>query len=174
MARHIELNPATHLTIGTVGEPGARTFYLQGGRDAETVSLVIEKIQASVLADSFEELIAAIITQHPQIQHELGTSLALDLRLREPVETALFHVGNLGLGYNEEAGRVIVIAYELVDEEAGEEPNAVSFWVQPQHIAALVEHTRYVVGSGRPICGNCGQSIDPDGHFCAHRNGFLR
>lgn len=172
MSRHIELNPATHLTIGTIGEPGDRTFYLQGGQAKETISLIIEKVQAAVLADSFEELITAITTQHPHIQYELSESLTLDLRLREPVGTALFHVGNLGLGFNEETERVIVIAYELVDEDAGEEPNAVSFWVQPQHITALIAHTRYVVGNGRPICGNCGQPIDAEGHFCPHRNGF--
>jgi predicted amidophosphoribosyltransferase len=24
---------------------------------------------------------------------------------------------------------------------------------------------------GRPICGNCGEPIDPEGHFCPKRNG---
>ena len=46
MAHQIDLNPATHLTIGTIGVPGQRTFFLQGGRGAQTISLVIEKEQA--------------------------------------------------------------------------------------------------------------------------------
>ena len=172
MSQHIEINPSSHLTIGTVGEPGSRTFYLQGGRSDEIVSLIIEKMQAAALADSFEDLLEELVRQHPELSKELDDTFTLDLRLREPIETPLFRVGNLGLGFNEDIARVIVVAYELVDESAGEEPNVVSFWVRPQVISALIEHTRSVVGSGRPMCGNCGQPIDADGHFCAHRNGY--
>lgn len=172
MSRHIELNPANHLTVGTIGEPGARTFYLQGGSGSDIISLVMEKVQASALADSFEDLLEELLRQHPNLQNSLDESIAMDLRLRLPIETSLFRIGNLGLGYNEDIERAIVVAYELVDEEAGEEPNVVSFWVKPQVIQALIEHTRYIVSSGRPICGNCGQPINAGGHFCPHRNGF--
>ncbi len=172
MSQHIEINPSNHLTIGTIGEPGNRTFYLQGGRTDEIVSLILEKTQAAALADSFEDLLEDILAQNPDIGKELDEKFTLDLRLRKPITTALFRIGNLGLGFNEEAKWIIVVAYELVDEEKGEEPNIVSFWVKPQMIKALIPHTRQVVGSGRPICGNCGQPIDASGHFCAHRNGY--
>ena len=52
MPRHIELNPVTQFTVGTIGRPGQRTFYLQGSKGSNTVSLVIEKQQAAMLADS--------------------------------------------------------------------------------------------------------------------------
>ena len=65
MARHIEFNPVTHLTIGTVGEPGNRTFYLQGSRGNQTISLVIEKEQAQMLANSFESLVAELDEKYP-------------------------------------------------------------------------------------------------------------
>jgi uncharacterized repeat protein (TIGR03847 family) len=90
------------------------------------------------------------------------------MRLREPVEP-LFRVGNIGLGYNEESHRIAIVAYELVDEE--EEPNVVSFWATGVQVQALIKHTLEVVKAGRPICGNCGQPIDVEGHFCPHRNG---
>ena len=170
MSHHVEVNPTHHLTVGTVGEPGARTFYLQGSNGEETVSLVLEKIQARALADSFEGLLKELVKQHPEIQQSLDESYALDLRLRLPIETPLFRIGNLGLGYNEDNNRVIVVAYEMVATEE-EDPNVVSYWVQPAIINGLIEHIRYVVSSGRPICGNCGNPIDADGHFCPHRNG---
>ncbi len=172
MSRHIELNPATHLTIGTLGEPGNRTFYLQGGDGNDTISLVLEKVQAAALADSFEDLLEEVLRQDPSVENQLEETIAFDLRLRQPIETSLFRIGNLGLGYNEELGRVIVVAYELVNEEEGEEPNVVSFWVLPELVKALVQHARQVVKSGRPVCGNCGNPIDADGHFCPHRNGY--
>jgi uncharacterized repeat protein (TIGR03847 family) len=90
------------------------------------------------------------------------------MRLREPIEE-LFRVGNMGLGYNETSDQVVLVAYELVDED--DEPNVVSFWSFRGQIAMLIRHTREVVSSGRPICGNCGQPMNPEGHFCPNRNG---
>ncbi len=92
----------------------------------------------------------------------------MDMRLREPVEE-LFRVGNMGLGYSEGDDLVVLIAYELVEE--GEDPNVVSFWATRAQILSLVKHVTDIVKQGRPICGNCGRPIDPDGHFCPQRNG---
>lgn len=166
MARHIELNPVAHLTIGAIGEPGQRTFYLQGSRGTQTISLVIEKEQASMLSSSFESLLAELNTKYPDRTQE--NPVWTDMRLKEPVEP-LFRVGNMGLGYNEESDQVVLVAYELVEE--GEEPNVVSYWATRTQIQALIQHAQDVVRAGRPICGNCGRPIDADGHFCPHRNG---
>lgn len=173
MPQHIELNPISHLTVGTVGEPGQRTFYLQGSKGSETVSVILEKFQAATLADSFESLLRTVKRQHPNVEEALGTPRSVDLRLRQPVE-ALFRVGNMGLGYNEDTGRVVIAAYELVDPDSGIEPNVVSYWAAPEHVHALVDHVRGVVKAGRPICGNCGQPIDASGHWCAQRNGHKK
>lgn len=168
MARQIELNPVTHLTIGTVGEPGNRTFYLQGSRGSQSISLIIEKQQAVMLAESFESFLAELGQKHPEPVRDAQDPMWMDMRLREPVE-ALFRVGNMGLGYNETGNQVVLVAYELVEE--GENPNVVSFWATRSQIRVLIPHTREVVSAGRPICGNCGRPIDADGHFCPNRNG---
>jgi uncharacterized repeat protein (TIGR03847 family) len=156
----------THLTIGTVGEPGNRTFYLQGSRGSQTISLVIEKEQARMLANSFDSLVAELDEKSPNRPQE--DPVWTDMRLREPIES-LFRIGNMGLGFNEETNQVVLVAYELVDEE--EEPNVVSFWATRTQVQSLVQHTMDVVKAGRPVCGNCGRPIDPEGHFCPQRNG---
>ena len=166
MARHIELNPVSQLTVGTIGPPGQRVFYLQGSRGADVISLIIEKQQASMLASSLETLLDDLAEKHPA--EEDREPVWTDMRLREPVEP-LFRVGNMGLGYNEEVDRIVVVAYELVEED--EEANAVSLWATRAQALALIKHSNDVVNAGRPICGNCGQPIDPDGHFCPNRNG---
>jgi uncharacterized repeat protein (TIGR03847 family) len=169
MARHIELNPVSHLTIGTIGPAGQRTFYLQGSKGADLISLIVEKQQAAMLASSLETLLEELAENSPTAEdHE---PVWTDVRLREPVEP-LFRVGNMGLGYNEESGRIVVVAYELVEEE--EEPNVVSFWASRNQAVSLVKHANEAVQSGRPICGNCGQPMDPEGHFCPHRNGHAK
>lgn len=171
MARHIELNPASHVTVNTVGPPGQRTFYLQGSRGADTVSLIIEKQQAAVLANSFDTLLTELARRNPPESREPKEQILTDLRLREPVQS-LFRVGRMEMGYSESQDRVVLVAYELVDEEV-EDPNAVSFWMTRAQVEALIPHIEEVVQSGRPICGNCGQPMDPEGHFCPKRNGHM-
>lgn len=168
MSRHIELNPVSQLTVGTVGPPGQRTFYLQGSQGAQTISLVMEKEQATMLAGSLDTLLEELADKHPRESREEQEPVWRDMRLQEPVE-ALFRVGNMGLGFNEDTDQIVLVAYELVEEE--EEPNVVSFWTSRPQIQALIKHARDVVKAGRPVCGNCGEAIDPDGHFCPKRNG---
>lgn len=169
MAQNIELNPASHLTVGTVGTPGKRVFYLQGSKGSEMISLIIEKQQATMLATSLDSLLEELSKEQPGDEtHETAWT---DMRLREPIEP-LFRVGNMGLGYNEEKGRLVVVAYELVEE--GEEPNAVSFWISRSQAQSLIQHSQGIVSAGRPICGNCRQPIDPEGHFCPNRNGHAK
>ncbi len=168
MAHQIDLNPATHLTVGTVGVPGQRTFYLQGGRGAQTVSLVIEKEQAMLLATSLETFLDELARKSPVSTREVSEPVWMDMRLREPIEE-LFRVGNMGLGYSEDNSLVVIIAYELVEE--GDDPNVVSFWATRAQVQSLIKHVGEVVRQGRPICGNCGRPIDAEGHFCPQRNG---
>lgn len=166
MSRHLELNPVSHITVGTVGPPGQRVFYLQGSKGADLISVIIEKQQAAMLGSSLETLLEDLNEKHPQ--EESREPIWMDMRLREPVES-LFRVGNMGLGYNDEVDRIVIVAYELVEDD--EEPNAVSFWTSWVQAQSLVKHAQEVVQAGRPICGNCGQPMDPDGHFCPNRNG---
>jgi len=166
MTRHIELNPVSHITVGTVGEPGQRVFYLQASKGTDLVSVIIEKQQASMLASSLETLLDELSEKYPS--DEDREPVWTDMRLREPIEP-LFRVGNMGLGFNEDVERIVIVTYELVEED--EEPNAVSFWASRTQAMSLIKHANEVVQAGRPICGNCGQPIDKDGHFCPNRNG---
>ena len=168
MAHQIDLNPASHLTVGTIGVPGQRTFYLQGSRGTQTVSLVIEKEQAILLGSSLENFVEELERNHPSGKRAPAEPVWMDMRLREPIDE-LFRVGNMGLGYSENDDVIVLIAYELVDE--GEDPNVVSFWAGRAQIQSLINHINDVVKQGRPICGNCGRPIDPEGHFCPQRNG---
>ncbi|MFN2118706.1 MAG: DUF3090 domain-containing protein [Candidatus Promineifilaceae bacterium] len=168
MPHQIELNPVSHLTIGTVGPPGKRTFYLQGGRGSQTISLTIEKEQASMLANSLEAFLEELEQKHPPTMRGTDETILQDMRLREPIE-GLFRVGNMGMGFNDTANQIVLVAYELVDED--DDPDVVSFWGSRRQMEALVTRAREVVAAGRPICGNCGRPIDASGHFCPNRNG---
>lgn len=162
-----ELNPVTHITVGTVGKPGNRTFYLQGRQGAKIVTLVSEKQQISALAEGIDKMLERLGTgsQAQTVQVD-----ATEMELSEPIDP-VFRIGQLGLGYDAQVGLLIVVAYELPEEENPASVNAVRFWATPDQMRALARHASGLVAAGRPICVLCGRPIDPDGHFCPKRNG---
>jgi uncharacterized repeat protein (TIGR03847 family) len=87
----------------------------------------------------------------------------------------------MGLGYDEARDQMVLVVQELLlsseedwSEESGIEPQVARFFASREDMLALSQHTEIVVSSGRPICGNCGRPIDPEGHFCPRSNGHGR
>ncbi len=170
--RVIDLNPVSHITIGTVGPPGRRTFFLQGSQGSRLVSLVIEKEHAFALAVGIQELLERLSQERDAEPWDEGP---VDLELKEPLEEA-FRVSQLGLGYDERTDRIVIVAeawrQQQEEGENGEdEVIVVRFWATRRQMAALSEHALRVVAAGRPTCPLCGNPIDPEGHFCPRRNG---
>jgi len=121
-----------------------------------------------MLANSLEAFLEELEQKHPPTMRGTDETILQDMRLREPIE-GLFRVGNMGMGFNDTANQIVLVAYELVDED--DDPDVVSFWGSRRQMEALVTRAREVVAAGRPICGNCGRPIDASGHFCPNRNG---
>jgi uncharacterized repeat protein (TIGR03847 family) len=161
-----DLKPLSHITIDTLGPPGKRVFYLQGGRGAQVITLVIEKEHALALVSGLDDLFAEL----PALQ--LGGSdqiSPLGESLRQPVEP-LFHVGQMGLAYDESSDMVVLVAYQLASEDQEDVP-AVRFWGTRDQMRTLRDQALSAVEGGRPVCSLCGGIIDPGGHLCPRRNG---
>lgn len=170
MADDYEMNPAARLTVGTLGEPGNRTFFLQGINGLESFAIIIEKEQAFALADAIDELLDELESRFELAPARPDRVAQADLALQLPVE-GQFRVATLGLGYDEENDMVVIAAQELT---AGDDPRVVRFWVTRDQVAALGPHAREVANAGRPLCPLCGQPMDEDGHFCPRSNGHTR
>lgn len=172
MSDEIELESVDLITIGTIGPPGKRVFHLQAQRDETLLTLIIEKEQAAAIADGIATLLDQIKEQFEIETPEVDAS-AFDLELREPIQP-LFRVGQIGLGYDAENDRLVLIAAELLPDDAPQQPRLVRLSATREQMRALIGHVRAVVAAGRPICGNCGQPIDPEGHFCPRSNGHRK
>ena len=57
------------------------------------------------------------------------------------------------------------------DDEEELEGIIVTFWCTRDQIRALVHWGMEVANRGRPLCEQCGQPMDPEGHFCSRKNG---
>jgi uncharacterized repeat protein (TIGR03847 family) len=161
-----DLNPVTRLTAGAVGEPGHRVFYLQARQGPTLVTVQTEKEQIASLSVGITEMLVRL-GERADAPSDVS---AYELQLEEPPDP-IFRVGQLGLGYDQENDRLVVVAYEITMEEDPETVDVVRFWGSRDQMRALARHAATIVEAGRPICVLCGKPIDPEGHFCPRRNG---
>ena len=81
----LELRPVDFVTIDTIGPKGKRVFYLQAGKEAQIVTLIIEKEQALALSEAIGELLDDIDERFPPPGEETDSAVgADDMELREP------------------------------------------------------------------------------------------
>ena len=165
MSESYRLEAPEHFTVGTVGPPGERVFYLQAGEARSLVTLKCEKTQVAALGDYLAGLLARMTGGAPAA----GTAPAL----LEPIEAA-WPVGSLGVGYDEASDRIIVVANEAVDEEQETPGEAASarFAITRAQAAAFVAHAHTLQRAGRPTCPMCGEPKDPT-HVCPRANGHV-
>jgi uncharacterized repeat protein (TIGR03847 family) len=158
-----DLDAPDHFTAGAVGAPGERVFYIQGRQGGKLVSLKSEKEQVRALATYLAQMLDKLPTASEPAPQRLD--------LVEPVEAA-WPVASLGLGWDDERQRIIVVAESVVEEE-GEEASTARFAITRAQATAFVERAESLVKAGRPICPMCSQPKDPAGHVCPRSNGHV-
>jgi uncharacterized repeat protein (TIGR03847 family) len=167
MSNSFDLPSVQHLTVGAVGPPGQRTFYLQASQDNQLVTLKVEKQQVGALA----ERLMALIQEHPPAGLDPGD---LSPELTEPV-LAEWPVGTMRILDDVDADQVVLIAEEVVEvDEAGEAVTTggmARFGATRTQIAALARRGLALMESGRPLCPLCGFPLNPEGHSCPRTNG---
>lgn len=164
----LELNPVSRITTGAVGPPGKRVFYIQARKESRLVSLVVEKHQVQSLAIGLEEFLEELDNRLPDLPEASAEYDSMEMELEEPLDP-MFRVGQIGLGYDEESDRLVLVARQLESEDVDTE--VVRLWCTRSQLRAMCYWGLELASRGRPICGNCGEPKDPEGHFCPKSNG---
>ena len=169
----IDVDPCDHITADAIGKPGQRVFYLQAYQEQRTITIIIEKAQLLSLAIGIEQFLAQLSQQNPELDEASGDFVEDIMRISPPVDP-LFRAGEIGLGYDKDRDRVVIFAKELLTEEADPESAAqVRFWATRTQLRMLARWGQDVASRGRPVCSQCGQPMEPEGHFCPKKNGHL-
>jgi len=160
------LSHVDFITVGAIGPPGERIFYLQAAQGDLVVSLLIEKEQAAALSLGIQQLLdrlGGVPEEEP---------IPTDLELRQPVRP-LFRVASLGLGYDPEVDALVIVARASVAGEGeGREAPEIHFWATRAQMFALAERSADVVRAGRPRCPLCQEPLQPgERHVCTRGNG---
>lgn len=167
--------------VGTVGQPGDRTFFLQVADGAQVISVALEKEQVKRLAERLEEMLEEVASRTGT---EVAQAGALDTdALEQPIDEE-FRVAALGLAWDAEADAVVIEAQAPTDnpdevestllEDVTEGPDAVRVRLPAPAAVAFVLRARRVVAAGRPPCPLCSLPLDPQGHLCPRLNGYRR
>jgi len=189
--------PPERFVAGTVGEPGDRTFFLQARGGGRVVSVALEKVQVSLLAEKLEELLT-------EASRRFGVDVpevpVLAINDNEPLDTPVdeeFRVGTLGLAFDVDTTTVVIEAIEAGegdaevelgedeeddeddpvddgDDEPDDDLDRLRVRLTPEATRAFIDRARRVVAAGRPPCPLCGQPLDPAGHLCPRHNGYHR
>jgi uncharacterized repeat protein (TIGR03847 family) len=166
------------VVVGTIGLPGARTFYLQVRAGTQIVSIALEKQQSALLAEKIDEILDQLVTiENNPFSVPTGTPIELvDNDQLEAVQEQ-FRAGAMSLGWDPTTAQVVVEAYPITDVDADDNdesfdengPNESEMLLVRMPVGtarAFAKRTREVVGAGRPTCSLCGYPIDADGHIC--------
>jgi len=169
---------------GTIGQPGNRTFYLQVKDGLRIASVLLEKVQVSLLAERLTQLLNEVRERGASVPDEPGATDLDTAPLDEPINQ-LFRVGTMAIVWNGEDESIVVEARamgeetedaEQTEEEedvADEDRDLVRVLLRPRQALAFAQRALEIVAAGRPPCPFCGQPLNPEGHICARRNGFM-
>jgi uncharacterized repeat protein (TIGR03847 family) len=104
------------VTVGAVGPPGKRVFYLQARQEDQLVSLKLEKEQVLFLAGGLTEVMADLAAPSDVPSES-------DLELEQPV-LAEWAVGSMQLAYDATSDRVLLVAREFTPDDEDAEGEA--------------------------------------------------
>jgi uncharacterized repeat protein (TIGR03847 family) len=170
---------------GAIGQPGSRIFYLQAREGGRITSVALEKVQVALLAERLTELMREVRSRGADIPDELPAAPDQE-PLDEPiVET--FRVGTMAIVWDGDDESIVVEAREIgeeLEEEADEaeaksgddeddDSDLVRVRLRPIQALAFAQRALEVVAAGRPPCPFCGQPLNPEGHICLRRNGYM-
>ncbi|MCZ9881137.1 DUF3090 domain-containing protein [Arthrobacter sp. B2a2-09] len=165
------------VVVGTIGLPGARTFYLQVRAGTQIVSVALEKEQSALLAEKIDEILDQLITVEGN-PFSVPTSTPIELVDNDQLEAVQeqFRSGAMSLGWDPTTAQVVLEAYPITDvdadddaspdEDGANEPEMLLVRMPVGTARAFAKRTREIVGAGRPTCPLCGYPIDADGHIC--------
>lgn len=177
---YFDFENADAFATGAIGEPGARTFYLQVRAEGRTVSVKCEKSQVQALSSYLRDMLADMPDTGPALDPTMSS-------LKSPVEQD-FVLGSIGLGVDRTNMRMVVQLEEMVfidddeddddvfaildeDDDDDESPTTVvRVLLTPEQVRAFCDTADLFVKAGRATCKWCSQPVDPNGHACPKFN----
>jgi uncharacterized repeat protein (TIGR03847 family) len=170
MSEDYDFDAPDHCTVGVLGEVGHRLFLFYCRQGLVETTVKVEKQQMAVLASYLGRIVK-----------ELGRPghLPEDLEFYGTEEFE-WVVGTIGVSYDEELDRIVVVLEEMgagadedeeMDDDEADGGHVLRVALSREQAAAFAIHATRLVEAGRPPCPLCALPLDPAGHDCPRTNG---
>ena len=168
----------SRFTVGTIGLPGERTFFIQIRKGTEVLSASIEKSQVAAMSERIHYMLKEIRLAHPLTERPvlIRDSLPLDTPVMDE-----FRIGSIAIFYDEDSELIQIDLRELNfnseevhDEETSDDVEILRIFITATQALIFSDRADLVIAAGRQPCPFCGLPIDPQGHLCARANGYRR
>lgn len=171
MSEDFDFEAPDHCTLGVIGEVGHRLFLFYCRQGLVETTVKVEKQQIAVLSGYLGRIVK-----------ELGRPghLPEDLEFYGTEEYE-WVVGTIGVSYDEELDRIVIVLEEMGsgeeddeeddEDELGEGAHVLRVALSREQAAAFAIHATRLVEAGRPPCPLCSLPLDPSGHDCPRTNG---
>src|SRR5581483_5837537 len=171
--REFAFDPPDRFVAGTVGQPGERTFFLQASGEGQIISVALEKLQVSALAERLDELLDEVRRRQgadSTVPAVTPPQLEDVAPLDSPVEEE-FRVGTLALAWDDDDSLVIIEAQSVQESEEVEaeaegapadidtDADMLRVRLSPAVARAFAKRAMRVVAAGRPPCPLCGNPL---------------
>ena len=174
-------------TVGTVGLPGERAFFIQASSPIGLNTIAIEKSQVAALAERLKELIKDLRRGELASFDELGIAATVDTApLDFPIEED-FQAGVIGFTWESSTQRVTIEIQAITEiseqellsadtdiSEIDDPPDLLRASLRIFQVRSFCDRALSLVAAGRQPCPFCGLPIDPEGHLCPRANGYRR
>jgi uncharacterized repeat protein (TIGR03847 family) len=168
------LEKVDRFTLGTVGQPGERQFFIQARKMGQVFSFALEKGQAQALNDRFREILKESKLNKVQLERDISP-------LDTPIE-AEFELGVMAISWKYDSDLITFEAQgvsnlqsdrvfeEIVGDDIDDAPPILRVSLTPIQVRSFVDRASSVIKAGRQPCMFCGAPINLDGHFCPRAN----
>ena len=156
--RSFDLPDVDAFVAGTVGTPGERTFFLQAVAGTQVVTLKVEKVQVTALA----EYLSNMLTDLPEPEAQ---TIPAPRALETPVDPE-WAVASMGVAYVESRDRVALWAEQLQTNDDDDAPATSRFQLTRGQVHAFVIHATSLVSAGRPPCPYCEMPLNDGQTWC--------
>lgn len=170
-------NSLDRFTVGTVGMPGERTFYIQIRSGTSLLSFSLEKSQVALLAKRMRHMVKEIKASHPLISYT--ETIKDSLPLEAPIDDE-FRIGSMALFFDADSEMIQLDLREInqnsddEEDDVAEDIDVVRLFITISQSLTFATRSELLMTAGRAQCPFCGFPINPTGHICSRANGYRR
>lgn len=171
----IQFDQVDFASAGAIGEPGNRTFMIQGFKGNDKAAVLVEKQQIEMLSDQSIEFLDSLSDEFPE--EELATPYEFDKAAQVYEIPPMFRARSMGLLFDPDTLMVTLELREnpldenneLIDEY-GQEERVVKLTMTRSQLRAMAVKGHEAVIAGREICLLCQGPMELSGHVCPRLN----